>query len=269
MRIRRSYGRDEDNRMNKNIQILCLAIIVLILPVFSSVYAQAVIQGKLEAVKTEISFKDRAEVKFILTNNSKEPVRVLTWMTPLDSLASDAFVVTKDNEPVKYIGLLVKRGKPKEKDYITIQPGKTFNKVIDLSSKYAIDEAGEYRIQLRREKLIIIPQKYFSSLTEEEKSDFLVSLYVEPVIINLSGDRNVSKLLTNKNALTEQATLQSCTEDQEDILEQATSVARSISSISFNALQKETTDQLYTVWFGTGTGSVQLSSYILNFFVDY
>src|SRR5689334_11553442 len=72
-------------------------------------------------------------VRVQLTNRSAEPLQVLKWHTPLEGFESDLFRVEHDGKPARYIGPLVKRGRPQPADYVTLAPGASLSIDLDLA----------------------------------------------------------------------------------------------------------------------------------------
>jgi len=87
------------------------------------------------------------DVRFVLENNSERLVFVLTWYTPLEGIYGNIFRVFRDDEPVKYRGLLARRGAPVRESYVVIEPGQQVSKVVDLRKGYDMSQAGIYRIE--------------------------------------------------------------------------------------------------------------------------
>jgi peptidyl-Lys metalloendopeptidase len=91
-----------------------------------------------------------AHVRFTLTNQSSATLHLLIWNTPFDPVLGNIFEITRDGTPVKYVGKLVKRGKPGKADYLALAPGETQRKVVDLARFYDVSAAGHYVVSLVR-----------------------------------------------------------------------------------------------------------------------
>lgn len=92
---------------------------------------------------------EKQTLTFSLTNESKETIRVLKWHTPLEGLKSNMFNVEHEGKKAVYLGRVYKRGVPTEDDYLTLQPGQTVKKEVDLTEEYDIVDAGNYSVRYR------------------------------------------------------------------------------------------------------------------------
>ena len=104
---------------------------------------------KLEAGQARFGAEGALALRFTLSNTSGGPITVLKWNTPLEGFSSNVFRVTRDGEPVRYVGRLVKRGAPRPEDYLTIEPGGEVSAEVDLAEGYAVWEAGRYEVSYR------------------------------------------------------------------------------------------------------------------------
>ena len=229
-----------------------------------NVMAQTMIlSSKLEVVKPKAYAHERVDVRFIVTNNSPDPVHVLKWLTPLEPFNSEVFLVTKNGKPIEYIGRLVKRGAPTEKDYITIQPNESVSNTLDISEAYAITEIGDYQIQLRTDVIKFnISTTTSSSLMKTDEPHYLFSLPLttESVTIEVTEQRKLSKHETTKSSAPGVPTFHNCSGNQKNTLLQATTGARSISKVARDSLIHTSIVQYpkprrYVTWFGTAIHS--------------
>lgn len=90
---------------------------------------------------------ERVTVSVSFTNVAKHPVRLLSWQTGKDELEEDLFEITRDGEPVEYIGPHYKRPAPEKADYVTVAPGKTLTQSVELSNFYDLSKTGDYDIR--------------------------------------------------------------------------------------------------------------------------
>ncbi len=94
--------------------------------------------------------KGSVMLNFSVTNNTSKSVKILKWGTPFEArLTRDMFHVTKNGQVVPYKGIMIKRGSPQERDYLTIQAKQTLNHSVDISRAYAIDASGNYQVQYK------------------------------------------------------------------------------------------------------------------------
>jgi len=99
---------------------------------------------------------DEVMINFRITNNSEQSLKLLTWYTPLEGLFSDLFLV-KDSEGhlINYHGIMVKRNKPQESDYLLLTKGFEHQVKINLALGYAF-KAGQYQVMLKDKPLQVL-----------------------------------------------------------------------------------------------------------------
>jgi peptidyl-Lys metalloendopeptidase len=111
-----------------------------------------------------------------ITNRNGHPIRMLKWLAPLADLEGPLFVVTLDGKPVPYLGKLVKRVPPTEADYITLAPGDSLARDVDLARYYDLSVSGKYAIEYD----VAPPESYGAEGGRQAKSaDRLVSNTLE------------------------------------------------------------------------------------------
>ena len=84
--------------------------------------------------------------KFEITNRGKQAVNVLTWNTPLEGFFGKFLQITGPQGELEYSGAMVKRGAPTREDYVSIRPGATKTKTLDLATAYELKAAGKYEV---------------------------------------------------------------------------------------------------------------------------
>src|SRR5690348_13302984 len=75
-------------------------------------------------------------VKVTFTNTSGSPQYVLKSHTPFEGVSAPVFEVTRDGQPVRYMGKIVKRAAPTAADYYLLKPGASYTVKVELSSLY-------------------------------------------------------------------------------------------------------------------------------------
>jgi len=83
-----------------------------------------------------------------ITNPSDQPVRVLAWTLPDSDLQEPLFQLTRDGQPVPYIGPMYKRAQPDASDYVTIAAGATVTRSVNLANFYDMRTTGNYTVEL-------------------------------------------------------------------------------------------------------------------------
>lgn len=91
------------------------------------------------------------EVRVSASNTTDEPLELLLWNTPFESIISaDLFDVVREEDGVHlgYEGRLVKRALPPPDDAIvTLAPGERLYAVIDLALLYSLERPGRYTVR--------------------------------------------------------------------------------------------------------------------------
>lgn len=111
-----------------------------------SVNKQALTVGIENVEGTELN---TAAIRFYVTNNSSDDVRMLVWGTPFEQrLSADILQVSFQGEALPYLGRMVKRGEPVDQDYLLVPAGQRVDALLDISVSYGVSNAGEYNITL-------------------------------------------------------------------------------------------------------------------------
>jgi peptidyl-Lys metalloendopeptidase len=85
------------------------------------------------------------KVRFTLTNDGEQDLRVLAWGTPFEGWMSKIFVIEKGGERARYEGPMFKRADPTPEEYLLLEAGGELDETIDLSQVYDL-AAGTYRV---------------------------------------------------------------------------------------------------------------------------
>lgn len=121
------------NKMTKLIGlVLCM----------TTLYAQADLKLTFSQVKENTN---TAVITVAMTNDANESIKVLTWNTPFEkTLNANIFHIINGKSTAVYIGRVVKRLHPTDKDYITLEASETKTINIDLAKYYQLDTKGTY-----------------------------------------------------------------------------------------------------------------------------
>jgi peptidyl-Lys metalloendopeptidase len=92
---------------------------------------------------------DDVIVRVGIANPTGSSIRMLKWFTPLDGLERSLFTVSRNGEPVRYVGKMVKRAAPTEKDYVTLMAGESLTSTADLSANYDLSVSGVYTVKYK------------------------------------------------------------------------------------------------------------------------
>jgi hypothetical protein len=90
--------------------------------------------------KLGLSIVENNIIAVVTFNNvSSKPICVPFWYILTEGLTNNNFfVINEKNEKAKYIGMMAKRGEPKESDLIEILPGAMVKKEIKINEFYII-----------------------------------------------------------------------------------------------------------------------------------
>ncbi|HEV8267575.1 MAG TPA: M35 family metallo-endopeptidase, partial [Thermoanaerobaculia bacterium] len=202
---------------------------------------------ELSAARTDLATSDDVVVRFTLTNGSGRPVDVYLWQTPFGEIENDLFSVTRDGEPVAYLGIVAKRAEPTAEDFVRIGPGRSRSADVELSSLYDMSRPGNYAVEYRAALSGVLPSMAAPS------GAYLGS---NLVTFRLTGEARPSPLALSQAVAPEAATTtyQSCSNAQISDLTQARPAAANYASSASSSLTGSATAR-YTTWFGAYTSS--------------
>ena len=124
-----------------------LAFVVFACTVSASALAN--IEVVLTPLQPTVGRGGNVLVRVVLTNTSATVQHLLRWRTPLDGVESPLFEVSRDGQPVPYLGRRIKRAAPQPGDYVRLDPGASLVKTVELSSLYQMNVTGNYTIRYR------------------------------------------------------------------------------------------------------------------------
>ena len=215
--------------------------------------------------KTSYQASDALLIKFELSNNTNQDIKILKWQTPLEGgFNANMFDVYNGLARVNYIGRLVKRGAPKDQDYIILTAGKTISELINLEQGYDISAMGDYSISYKNNRLkykVLPVSKTKQAHTKQAQSNVILG-QSSPVLIEITENRpslkkkqkppvNIKAKLLGKQI----PTYQNCSNDEQTALDSALDEAERIALIAKDSLNiapaaKRANATRYTTWFG-------------------
>ena len=215
--------------------------------------------------KTSYQASDALLIKFELSNNTNQDIKILKWQTPLEGgFNANMFDVYNGLARVNYIGRLVKRGAPKDQDYIILTAGKTISELINLEQGYDISAMGDYSISYKNNRLkyqALPVSKTKQAHTKQAQSNVILG-QSSPVLIEIAENRpslkkkqkppvNIKAKLLGKQI----PTYQNCSNDETTALDSALDEAERIALIAKDSLNivpvaKRANATRYTTWFG-------------------
>lgn len=105
------------------------------------------VQVSLSVGTTSFSAQDVAAVTVTYTNVSSQPVQLLRWhVAGQQAIPEGLFEVSRNGEPVEYLGPHIKRMAPRAEDFIVLQPGQSLSGTADLTGLYDLTEDGLYTV---------------------------------------------------------------------------------------------------------------------------
>src|SRR5512138_609229 len=100
----------------------------------------------LSVAQSEFDSAQDVLVTVTLSNPTRHTVRVLKWFTPAEGVEEPLFVVTRDGEPVPYLGAIYKRPGVTGKDYLALKAGESVAYTVSLAETYDLSQAGQYEV---------------------------------------------------------------------------------------------------------------------------
>jgi peptidyl-Lys metalloendopeptidase len=144
----------------------------------TSVAGAAPKDGAVVSLSVQQSAFDSSQdvlVAVTISNPTRHTVRVLKWFTPVDGVEEPLFAVTRDGEPVAYIGAHYKRPDATGKDYISLKAGESLTSTVNLGEYYDLSASGQYEISYAVASFNLFDEKgnafrYRDTLTSEKVS---------------------------------------------------------------------------------------------------
>lgn len=207
-------------------------------------------------------------VNVTFTNMGDLPLRMVDWLLPDAELDADMFLLSRDGEPVAYLGPIVKRVPPTAQDMITLAPGESISRTVDLAGAYDLTVSGVYSIQygvasshlftpvirggredaFREDRLQ--PSIGANQLMSNEILTWVEGRKTAPidaVQASLAGDAAVAANNASSIAYTG-----NCTATEQSTIVSAVAAASTMTNDAVSYLSgRPSATQRYTTWFGT------------------
>jgi len=192
------------------------------------------------------------QVDVAITNQCRTAVQVLRWQLPSDAMSGALFRVTRDDQPVRYTGAIVKRAAPTAKDYVEIAAGATLNYKVELTGHYDFSKNGRYAIEFYSDRgthgsgaqsMASAAATYLWAQGRSERQD--ARLDEAPARAEASNLTAAAASISYTG---------SCTSTQKTQLSQAVTAATNYASASKTYLSgTPSATARYTTWFGAFT----------------
>jgi peptidyl-Lys metalloendopeptidase len=257
--------------MSRN--LLKLAVGAAVLAMSMGVQAAPANNGVVVSVapeKASLGKSDDVVVKVTFTNTSGSPQYVLKSHTPFEGVNAPVFEVTRDGQPVRYMGKIVKRAAPTAADYYLLKPGASYTVKVELSSLYDMATTGDYAVRYHAASPQLFGDNglnaHVTALSAggdvaqdsgkqagELQSD-AASLWIDGA--RPRGSRDDLKSLTEMQAQAGMVTAASlsttsCSSSQQSTIASALSAAQTYATNADAYMAKTTMGSRYTKWFGT------------------
>ena len=222
----------------------------------------------LTSESANLSGNDDVSINVAISNAGTTPVFVPKWYVPSRAATSGVFTVTRNGEPVPYLGALVKRKAFGAADFVRIAAGGRLEFKVELSALYDLSATGVYNIQYDVKSVQTLRARALDSATTdrqaaaaqaEPQSQDLVS---NTIALTIAGDANVEAQRAAADAAlraSEAATpyfaasvsFIGCSNTRTTQIRTALTTAEGYASNSSSYLNAGNRGPRYTTWFGT------------------
>ena len=187
---------------------------------------------------------DEVAVVVTIANASNVTEYLLKWQTPFDTVEAPLFEVTRDGQPVRYLGRQVKRAAPTAADYIALAPGASRSVRVELSALYQMGVTGAYSIRYRGGALQLF--------SKPGVAHALAQPATQPAAVWVEGRLPRGAADPLAAAVPEGAGLgfSQCSAPQQQTLTGAVAAAQSMANEGETYMQQKTLGPRYTTWFG-------------------
>jgi peptidyl-Lys metalloendopeptidase len=115
----------------------------------SALPAHAGITVTITPERASLGKRDDVIVTVTLANTGATPERIAKGRTPFGPVEGALFEITRDGQPVRYLGREVKRAPPKEAEILLLAPSESRSARVELSSAYDMAATGAYAVRYR------------------------------------------------------------------------------------------------------------------------
>lgn len=196
----------------------------------------------ISADKASFGAGESALVSVTVRNDSKIPAKILKWFTPFEDVEEPLFVITRDGTAVQYLGAHYKRPSATAADYVTLSPGESFTRVVDLGGYYDLSASGRYEIQFSVSSWFLRSEKGLLA-----KRD--TTLFSNSLVLNIEGRANPVRNI-QPDAVSGTTSFNRCNNSQQSDLSSARSNASAYAFNALSYLNAGTQGPRYTTWFG-------------------
>jgi peptidyl-Lys metalloendopeptidase len=202
----------------------------------------------LKVAQSEFGASQDVLVTVTLSNKSKQAARILKWLTPADGVDESLFTVTRDGQPVSYLGPSAKRPPATDSDYLVLAPGTSVTNVVDLAGFYDFTGTGRYEITYNVAAFDLFDRKGSPAKGMDALSSDTVSL-------KAAGRPDTKKPPTPPTPQPGQTAFSACTAAQQSALNTARTQAQGYAANALSYLVANKQGARYTTWFGAVTST--------------
>jgi peptidyl-Lys metalloendopeptidase len=245
------------------------AAVVLLTLTASAATAQignrANINVTLTSESTNLNGTDDVTVNVTMTNAGSVPVFVPKWYVPSEAATAGVFTITRNGEPVPYLGAIVKRKAPSSQDLVRIAAGDSLSFKVELSAVYDLSTTGIYNIQYDAPSVQTLRGSTPNAATAERQAGQspaepqMQDLISNAIALTIIGDAGFQARRANLAAPGEtvvpafagSVSFIGCSNTRITQTSTALTSAESYASNALNYLNAGTRGARYTTWFGT------------------
>jgi peptidyl-Lys metalloendopeptidase len=243
----------EENAMNKSKVRFHAFVFVLLAALFlTSAVGAAPKDGpvvSLSVAQSDFSAAQDVLVTVTVSNPHKHTVRVLKWFTAAEGVEEPLFAVTRDGEPVAYLGTHYKRPAVTSKDYISLEAGQSISHTVNIADYYDLSQSGQYEVSYAAASFQLFDEK-------ANAFKFRDSLTSEKVSIGVEGRAPKGKPTPPPTPTPGSNSFNACTVDQRTLLVQARTQTTNYANDAKTYLDSHNSGTpRYLEWFGTYTSS--------------
>ena len=226
---------------------------------------RANIDVALTSESTNLNGSDDVTVNVTMKNAGSAPVFVPKWFVPSEAATAGVFTITRNGEPVPYLGAIVKRKAPSPQDFVKIGAGDTLSFKVELSALYDLSTTGVYNIQYDAPAAQTLRASTTTASTAERQAGQsatdaqMQDLVSNTIALTITGDVAAEARRENLAALNGTVTpafagsvsFIGCSNTRITQVSTALSSSESYASNALNYLNAGTRGARYTTWFGT------------------
>lgn len=226
---------------------------------------RASIDVTLSSESTNLNGTDDVTVNVTMTNAGSVPVFVPKWYVPSEAATSGVFTITRNGEPVPYLGALVKRKAPSPQDLMRIAAGASLSFKVELSALYDLSTTGVYNIQYDAPSVQTLRGSTPNAATAERQAGQspaepqMQDLVSNTIALTITGDASFEARRASPAALGEtlapsfagSVSFIGCSNTRITQISTALTSAESYASNALSYLNAGTRGARYTTWFGT------------------